>query len=351
MALSTLQVARDDARPADAQVLSPQPVSPDLGAIFQRAGLADDLAAIEQLLMRRADSRAPLLAAAGAHTIAAGGKRLRAALVLLAARLGAYDLERASHPAAAIELLHAASLVHDDLVDHTARRRSHVTVHTRWDSSVALMLGDYFFALSANELAAEPDPRIIRFYAAAAQTIVEGELSPVTQLEPLDIALAQYRYKIGCKTAALFEAACKAGIAVAGGSDTQIDALGRFGYNLGLAFQIIDDVLDFTGDERTLGKPAGNDLREGTWTLPLIYAVAEGSSSQLRELARTLRPPPPDHASELLSAVVATSGIARALEEARATASRAIDQLTDFSSSKTTRALAEICGFILSRQA
>ncbi|HET9221263.1 MAG TPA: polyprenyl synthetase family protein [Roseiflexaceae bacterium] len=350
MALNTLEVARDNARPADTQGLSPQPLPADLGAIFQRAALADDLAAIEQLLMRRADSQAPLLAAAGAHTIAAGGKRLRAALVLLAARLGDYDLERASHPAAAIELLHAASLVHDDLVDHTGRRRGHVTVHARWDCSVALMLGDYFFALSANELAAEPDPRIIRFYATAAQTIVEGELSPVTQLEPLEVALAQYHHKIGCKTAALFEAACKAGITVAGGTGPQIDALGRFGYNLGLAFQIVDDVLDFTGDERALGKPAGNDLREGTWTLPLIYAVGEGSNAQLRELARTLRPPSPDHALELLSAVIASGGVARALEEAQATAARALAQLADFPSSKTTRALADICDFILSRQ-
>jgi heptaprenyl diphosphate synthase/octaprenyl-diphosphate synthase len=321
-----------------------------MSAIFQRAALVDDLAAIERLLMRRADSRSPLLAAAGAHTIAAGGKRLRAALVLLAARLGHYDLDRASHPAAAVELLHAASLVHDDLVDHTARRRGNVTVHARWDSSVALMLGDYFFALSANELAAEPDPRIIRFYATAAQTIVEGELSPVTQLEPLDVALAQYRYKIGCKTAALFEAACKAGIAVAGGTDEQTDALGRFGYDLGLAFQIVDDALDYTGDERVLGKPAGNDLREGTWTLPLIYAVAQGDSPLLRDLARTLRPPAPDRASELLSAVIASGGAARAIEEAQATAARAIDQLAGFPSSKATRALTEICDFVLIRQ-
>src|SRR5262249_49940125 len=162
-----------------------------------------------------------------------------------AARLGEYDLARAARPAVAIELLHAASLIHDDLVDHTLRRRGRVTVHARWDSHVALMLGDYFFALSANELASEPDPRIIGFYADAANTVVEGELRPVTQLEPIEVALAQYRYKIGCKTAALFEAACRAGIAVAGGSAEQIEALGGFGYDLGLAFQIVDDVLDF----------------------------------------------------------------------------------------------------------
>jgi heptaprenyl diphosphate synthase component 2 len=345
----TLQLAQPEQPTAETPAPSTQPLPASLGDIFLRAELTEDLAATERLLVQRAGARSPLLAAAGAHTIAAGGKRLRAALVLLAARLSRYDLERAIHPAAAIELLHAASLVHDDLVDHTARRRGHATVHTRWDRTVALMLGDYFFALSANELAVEPDPRIIRYYASAAQTIIEGELSPVTQIEPLDIALAQYRYKIGCKTAALFEAACKAGIAVAGGTPEQIDALGRFGYDLGLAFQIVDDVLDFTGDERTLGKPAGNDLREGTWTLPLIYAAAESRSPLLRGLARTARPVPAQ-VPKLVATVIESGGAARALAEAQATAARAISHLGGFPPSDTTRALSEICDFVLSRQ-
>jgi heptaprenyl diphosphate synthase len=349
MAPPMLQLDRPEQPPTETQAPSTQPPPASLGEIFQRAELAEDLAAIEQLLMQRAGARAPLLAAAGAHTIAAGGKRLRGALVLLAARLGNYDLERVAHPAAAIELLHAASLIHDDLIDHTQRRRGHATVHTRWDSSVALMLGDYFFALSANELAAEPDPRIIRFYAGAAQTIVEGELSPVTQIEPLEIALAQYRYKIGCKTAALFEAAGKAGIAVAGGTPEQIEMLGRFGYDLGLAFQIVDDVLDFTGDEQALGKPAGNDLRERTWTLPLIYAVAESGSPALRGLTRTARPAAA-RVPELVALVIESGGAARAMAEAQETAARAISHLADFPASDTTRALNEICDFVLHRQ-
>src|ERR671925_718539 len=135
--------------------------SSDLGDLFRHAMLSDDLAAVERLLMQRTASRSQRIAMAGAHSIAAGGKRLRAALVLLAARLGRYDLDRASHPAVAIELLHTASLVHDDLVDHAGQRRGHVTVHARWGGDVALMLGDYFFARAAAELAAEPDPRII----------------------------------------------------------------------------------------------------------------------------------------------------------------------------------------------
>jgi heptaprenyl diphosphate synthase/octaprenyl-diphosphate synthase len=349
MALPALQCEVSSQRVGDAT--SPvRLTSSNLGEVFRRADLSDDLAAIEGVLLQRTASSSRLLAAAGAYTVAAGGKRLRAALVLLAARLGDYQLARAARPAVAIELLHAATLIHDDLVDHTLRRRGRVTVHARWDSHVALMLGDYFFAVSANELAAEPDPRIIRFYANAAHTIVEGELRPVTQLEPIDVALAQYRHKIGCKTAALFEAACKSGIAVAGGTTDQIEALAKFGYDLGLAFQIVDDVLDFTGDEAALGKPAGNDLREGTLTLPLIYAVAQGGSPLLREVARTARPDPTE-VPQLVAAVLAAGGAERAMDEARRTAERAIAHLSEFPPSNALRALGDICDFVLNRQA
>jgi heptaprenyl diphosphate synthase/octaprenyl-diphosphate synthase len=338
-ALPTVSVAQRSVRVAPAS----------LGDVIHRAALGDDMAYVERVMLERTASQSRPLAAAGAYTVAAGGKRLRAMLVLLAARLGSYDLERAARPAVAIELLHAASLVHDDLVDHTLRRRGRVTVHARWDRHVALMLGDYFFALAAGELAAETDPRIIRFYADAAQTVVEGELRPVTQLEPMDIALQQYFYKTGAKTAALFEAACKAGMAVGGGTTEQVAAMGRFGADLGVAFQIIDDVLDFVGDEATLGKPAGNDLREGTLTLPLIYAVAQSDNPLLRELARTARPDPAK-VPELIQAVIAAGGVSRAVEEARRIAARGRDNLASFGNETAVNALHEICDFVLDRQ-
>jgi heptaprenyl diphosphate synthase len=325
----------------------PQPLS--LSDTLRQAGIATALADVEAQLAARTVSRSPLLAASGAHIIAAGGKRLRAALVLLAAKLGSYDAARAQRPAVAMELLHAASLVHDDLVDNAGQRRGRVTVHERWDKDVALMLGDYFFALAASELAAEPDPRIIRFYAGAAQTLVEGELSPVTTLEPLETALAQYFTKIGSKTAVLFETACKAGIAVAGGDEAQIAALGSYGYDLGLAFQIVDDVLDFVGDEVALGKPAGNDLREGTLTLPLIYAVAQSNHPLLRDVARTARPDP-TRVPQLVAAVVGAGGTTRAMDEARALVSRAAAHLAVFPPSPARSALAAIGDFVLERQ-
>ncbi len=321
-----------------------------LTELFTRAELSADLRAVEELLLRRTASRSELIAAASAYTVRAGGKRLRAALALLAARLGVYHLSRVIHAAAAVELIQAASLVHDDLVDQAARRRGQVTVHTRWDNDVALMVGDYFFALAAGEMALSPDPRIITYYAQAVQTIVEGELSPVLVAEPLDTALDQYFYKTGAKTASLFEAACKAGMAAGGGSDAQIAALGRYGFDLGMAFQIVDDVLDFVGDEQTLGKPAGNDLRQGTITLPLIYALARSNSPHLRAIVAHDNPGE-SQVRAAVNEVIAAGGVEAAMAEARRFVARAIDQLAEFPPSLALQTLEDLAYFVISREA
>lgn len=319
-----------------------------LAEIFDRAGIAADLQAVERLLLERTESRSELIAAASSYTVRAGGKRLRAALALLAARLGTYHLPRVIHAAAAVELIQAASLVHDDLVDQAVRRRGRVTVHARWDNDVALMVGDFFFALAAGEMARSPDPRIIGYYAQAVQTIVEGELSPVVVVEPVETALGQYYYKTGAKTASLFEAACKAGMASGGGSEAQIAALGRYGFDLGMAFQIIDDVLDIVGDEQTLGKPAGNDLRQGTITLPLIYAAARSGSSRLRAIVTTENPSDAE-VSAALDEIVAAGGVDAALAESRRFVNQAISHLAEFPASPVYRQLVEIAHFVLSR--
>jgi heptaprenyl diphosphate synthase/octaprenyl-diphosphate synthase len=321
-----------------------------LTELFSRADLIPDLRAVEELLLRRTASRSELIAGASNYTVRAGGKRLRAALVLLAARLGAYHLSRVIHAAAAVELIQAASLVHDDLVDQAARRRGQVTVHARWDNDVALMVGDYFFALAAGEMALSPDPRIITYYAQAVQTIVEGELSPVLVAEPLDEALDQYFYKTGAKTASLFEAACKAGMAAGGGSDAQIAALGRYGFDLGMAFQIVDDVLDFIGDERTLGKPAGNDLRQGTITLPLIYALSQSDSTHLRAIVAHDNPTEAQ-VRAAVDEVIALGGVEAAMAEAQRFVARANNHLAEFPPSVALRTLKDIAYFVISREA
>lgn len=317
--------------------------------ILRRAGILEDLATVEYLLEQRSYSDSALLHEAGIYTVAAGGKRLRAALVLLAARLGNYNFPRASHPAIAIELLHAASLIHDDLVDHAGHRRGRVTVHSRWNPTVALMLGDFFFARAAYELVDETDPRIIRYYVDAAQTMVEGELSPVTLLQPLEHAREQYYHKIWAKTAVLFEAACKCGMAVADGSEENIVALANYGHYMGMAFQIVDDVLDFIGNERLLGKPAGNDLREGTLTLPLIYAVDMSDHPLLRDLAHQPRPRAQD-INTIIDLVIRAGGHTRAMEDAQMYIARARSSLDHFALSPTHDALIELGDFFLQRQ-
>ncbi len=327
----------------------PGTVGRDVQSLFAQAGLADDLQRVEALLLERTSSRQFDLAHSGKHMVQAGGKRLRAALVLLAAHLADYQFERVLHPAASAELIHVASLVHDDLVDRAARRRGQETVHSRWGNDVALMLGDYFFALAAAEMALSPDQRIIRFYADAVQIIVEGELSPVTVVTPLEQSLDQYLFKIGSKTAALFEAACKAGMTAAGGSEADIAALGRFGYDLGMAFQIVDDVLDFIGNEQHLGKPAGNDLLQGTITLPLIYAADASTNPRLRTVVEQF-PLDTEQVQAIVAEVIATGGVARARAKAGYFARRALTHLAPFVDKPAYHTLADLTNFVIERQ-
>lgn len=318
-------------------------------AILEEAQITTDLASIERLLWERMQSRSDLLTAAGVHTILAGGKRLRAALTVLVARLGRYNQHEVAHAAAAVEFIHTASLVHDDLVDRAAYRRGRVTVHVRWDDELALMLGDYLFALGTAEMSRLSDQRIIAFYAEAVQAIVAGELNPVICVAPFAVSRQQYLYKIRCKTAELFAAACKAGMAAGGGSDADIEAAGGYGQALGMAFQIVDDVLDFVGTEAVLGKPSGNDLRQGTITLPLIYAVANGGSTALATIVND--PAPTDAAlNAAVAEVIDRGGVERACADAQQYTRQAIAHLNRFPASRARQALIDLAAFVVERQ-
>ncbi|HEY1014486.1 MAG TPA: polyprenyl synthetase family protein [Herpetosiphonaceae bacterium] len=301
--------------------------------------------------MQRIDSKSALITAAGQHIVRSGGKRLRAAMTLLAAQLGRYELGDVIHAAAAVELIHAASLVHDDLIDGADRRRGCVTVHTKWDQGVALMVGDYLFALAAGEMALAPDARVIQIFSQAVMTISESELHPVMAPAPEHTALEQYYAKIGGKTAALFEAATAAGMVCGGGDAQQIAALSRYGYDIGLAFQIVDDVLDFVSDEATLGKPAGNDLREGTITLPLIYAVSTGRANGLATLLDDYAELSDEQVTRAIFQVEQLGGIDRSLSEARALVERGLAALEIFPASPAKELLTDIAEFVIDRHA
>lgn len=311
--------------------------------------LLPELQAIDDEILFKLQSRSALINVAGKYLLSGGGKRIRAALTLLAARLGdEYSFERVVHSAAAIELVHAASLVHDDLIDDADQRRGRTTVHTKWSGNVALMVGDYLFAMAAGEMALAPDPRVFRIFAEGVQRICEAELSPVADVQPTKQALDQYYAKIGGKTAALFEAAARAGIVCSAGDDAAIEVMGAFGYEIGLAFQIVDDVLDFTADTATLGKPAGHDLSEGTITLPLILAVQAGGRAILHEVAHTDRP------SEALVAaavkeVLRVGGDRLALREAERYVATATERLDYFPEGAARNALVDLAEFAIRR--
>lgn len=311
--------------------------------------LAADLQAVEEAVLAKFRSRSALLNLASRYLLDGGGKRVRASIALLAARLGGkLRFERTMYVATAIEMVHAASLVHDDLIDDADVRRGRPTVHSTWGGNVALMVGDYLFALAAGQMAESADPRIIKSFARGVERICEAELAPVTDVEPLEQALEQYYAKIGGKTAALFECAAEGGILASDGTPEQIAALRRFGYDIGLAFQIVDDVLDFTGDEATLGKPAGHDLGEGTITLPVIYAVAMGAPPVVREAALADRP----SLQQVQAAVAEVRKICatkRAFADAERLARQAAGHLDGFPDSPAKEALVDLAEFVLRR--
>ena len=243
--------------------------------LFAQLGISAEMARLESYMGGLVTSPVFALSQPARYILTSGGKRLRAALAFLAARLSGGPIpESAVYAAAAVELIHAASLVHDDLIDQSPHRRGRPTIHEKWHHDVALLAGDYLFALAARAITLTGSVAVMDHISAAATAVCEGEISNVDEVTPLEDALESYRFKIGHKTAALFEAAGKVGAACGGGDEKSIDAIGQFGYTLGMAFQIVDDVLDYVGDEGRLGKPAGGDLRRGLITLPLIYAVS-----------------------------------------------------------------------------
>jgi heptaprenyl diphosphate synthase/octaprenyl-diphosphate synthase len=211
-----------------------------------------------------------------------------------------------------------------------------------------LALGSFLFGVAARELAYEPDDRIIGFYVHAARCMVEGELNPVTLVTPREAAEAQYYRKIGYKTAVLFEAACRAGIAVSGGSPQAVAALGAFGYELGLAFQIIDDILDLTENEAVLGKPAGNDIREGTITLPLILAY---DRQPYADLLKAGEGAVPAHlVPDIIARIHAAGGIDAAYEAANERITRGLAYLTPYADEVTYDAFHAIAQHVVQRR-
>jgi geranylgeranyl pyrophosphate synthase len=246
--------------------------------------LEADLERVEHKLREPVHPDYPQLAAVMHSLLESGGKRLRPALALLAGKLYEADLDRLVSLAASVEMLHTATLVHDDLIDGALLRRGKSTVNARWNMGATVLTGDYLFARAA-ALAAETDNvRVMRIFANTLMTICSGELRQIfdrnqvpriDSKEAWEAALARYDQRIHAKTASLFAAATESASLIGGAPEEQVQALREYGLLLGTGFQIVDDILDFQGDQEVLGKPVASDLREGIVTLPVLYFLRE----------------------------------------------------------------------------
>ena len=320
--------------------------------------LTADLERVEHKMRESVHPEYPQLAAVIRHLLDSGGKRLRPALALLAGHIYDDESEELVSLAASVEMLHTATLVHDDLIDGALLRRGRETLNSRWNMGATVLTGDYLFARAAALAAETKHVRVMAIFADTLMTICSGELRqiferhdlPALDSEPAwEAALERYDQRILAKTASLFAAATEAAAVLGGAPQPEMDALRDYGRLLGTGFQIIDDVLDFQGDEEVLGKPVGSDLREGIVTLPVLYYLRQHPEDE--RVAAVVRGGSDDEmVREVVTAICESGATDRAIERARgliAQSQAALEALPDCPSRRTLDALAE---YTISRQ-
>jgi heptaprenyl diphosphate synthase len=239
--------------------------------------ISRDLSLVESELVKYARESATLLGQSSEHLVRAGGKRLRPAFVLLSGKFFNYDPDRLVPLAAAVELIHMATLVHDDVIDCAPLRRGIPTVRARWGDQIAVYTGDYLFAQALRLVAKYGNDQIVRILSEVSLKMCEGEIEQIETSEKFDLSLRAYLRRNKRKTALLFSACCLIGALASGAPGFAVKRLGNYGYYLGMAFQITDDILDFTSSEEVFGKPVCSDLRQGIITLPVIFALRDPS--------------------------------------------------------------------------
>src|SRR5947209_18836038 len=316
------------------------------------AGIQPDLDQVDVTFEERATSGLDILNSASMHALGAPGKRLRTALTLLSGKMKTYRFDKLLPLSVAFEMVHLATLIHDDIVDNAKTRRGNPTVNAVWGDHIAILLGDYYFAKTAGLIADINDNRIDHLFSDTVATVCEGTIMEMMTAGRIDLTLESYYEKIKNKTACLIAACCKGGATVSQATEEEIALLHTYGLNLGTAFQIIDDVLDYTEDQATIGKPAGNDLRQGIVTLPLIYALQEqrhnGRHQQVHRLLNGASKD--DDIQSVVNWVTKGQGVARSLADANAYGDRAREALYHFPASHNRDVLDGLIDFVVSRR-
>jgi octaprenyl-diphosphate synthase len=245
-----------------------------------QALVADDLACVNRLIVDKMQSEVALIPQLAGHIVAAGGKRLRPLLTLATARLCGYAGTRHHALAACVEFIHTATLLHDDVVDESALRRGRATANAIWGNKASVLVGDFLFSRAFQLMVEDGSLEVLAILSNASAVIAEGEVQQLLTANDIETTVADYLKVIGAKTAALFDAACRIGAVVAERPAAEAEALGTFGQSLGMAFQLIDDLLDYTARETELGKTVGDDFREGKLTLPVVLAIERAQPAE-----------------------------------------------------------------------
>ncbi len=312
--------------------------------------IREELEKVEELILSEGGlSYRPLNESVEA-ILKSGGKRLRPALTILASKLYPSDGERPVIAAAAMELLHTATLIHDDFIDQSPTRRGIPTLNSLWPPAVVVLTGDHVFARAAYLAAMTGSPRVVEIFARALKTICDGEIRQLFGAFGWPQDRSDYYYRIYAKTSSLFEASAEIGGVLSKAPEEAIQALKEYGRNLGNAFQIIDDVLDFTGDEETLGKPAGSDLRQGIVTLPVFYFVENGGDESL--VVKALKAGPEEREKalrELVERVRHSAAIELSVRTAWEFVGKAKEVISSFPETLYREALMALADFAVAR--
>jgi len=309
-----------------------------------------DLQRVEKELTKFVETGYPILQDSAVHLLAAGGKRLRPAFTLLAGKFYGYPLERLMPVAMALELIHMSSLVHDDVVDASLTRRGRATVKAKWGNIVSVETGDYLLAKSLMLISKIDHPEVARILAEISVEMCQGEIQQIKCSFDVEQTLKQYYYRIKRKTALLISACCKLGALVSGAPRRQVWALGAYGHSLGMAFQIVDDVLDITAKPSEFGKPIGGDLHQGIMTLPMILALKTSpESSQLKSLLKKIDKTD-DEVRETIDLIKSTGAIDQSMQLVDLYIEKAKKHLLELPKIPTRKALVELAEFIRTRK-
>lgn len=309
-----------------------------------------DFEAVDAAIVFHLSSHVPLVEKIGQYIIKSGGKRLRPLLVLLAARACGYNKDQHITLAAVVEFIHTATLLHDDVVDTSDLRRGQPTANNKWGNSSSVLVGDFLYSRAFQMLVSIGQVDVMGTLSNATNVIAEGEVLQLLNAKNPDVSEADYLQVILGKTAMLFEAASHTGAQLAQADQQQTEALRCFGRHLGIAFQLIDDLMDYTGDETTMGKNVGDDLAEGKPTLPLIHAMAHATDDERKLMRKAIRQGSVENIDSIQQIIKRCGSLDYTYQCATKETQQALTCLDTLTDSPYKQSLADLCTLALARQ-